>query len=71
MLVLSRLKDEKIIIYLKDCTSNQPTSILATITIIEIKGNKVRLGFEAPKDVIIHREEVFNQIMKELKEQQT
>jgi len=35
------------------------------ITVIEIKGNQVRLGIEAPRDVRIHREEVYEKIMKE------
>ncbi|QDT91840.1 Carbon storage regulator [Gimesia algae] len=48
MLVLSRKKDEKIII---------GDSI--TLMVIEIKNDKVRLGIEAPKDVTVHREEVY------------
>ncbi len=51
MLVLSRKKNEKIII--RDDI---------TIVIVEIRGDKVRLGIEAPKDVTVHREEVFNAI---------
>ena len=47
MLVLSRKRDQKIII-------NNNT----VITVIEIRGNKVRLGFEAPQDVKILREEL-------------
>ena len=33
-----------------------------TIVIVEIRGDKVRLGIEAPKDVTVHRLEVYNQI---------
>lgn len=32
------------------------------LTVIEVRGNKVRLGFTAPPDVAIHREEVYKRI---------
>lgn len=35
------------------------------ITIINLEGGQVRLGIEAPKDVIVHREEIYNKIMEE------
>ncbi len=35
------------------------------ITIIEIKGRQVRLGIEAPRDMTIHREEVYSRIHEE------
>ncbi|EKD92289.1 MAG: carbon storage regulator [uncultured bacterium] len=35
------------------------------IQVLEVKGNQVRLGIEAPKDISIHREEVFNRIKTE------
>jgi len=54
MLVLSRKQDEKIII---------GDSI--TLMVISIQGDKVRLGIEAPRDVSIHREEVYQAIQKE------
>ncbi|MFN0053661.1 MAG: carbon storage regulator CsrA [Planctomycetales bacterium] len=47
MLVLSRKKNESIII---DDT--------IVVTVVEIKGDKVRLGIEAPKEVPVHRSEV-------------
>ena len=47
MLVLSRHKDEKVYI------GND-----VVLTIVEVRGNKVRLGFEAPPHVRIDREEV-------------
>lgn len=35
------------------------------IQVLEIKGNQVRLGIEAPKEISIHREEVFARIQSE------
>ena len=55
MLVLTRMQDEKIVI-------TTPDEIRITVMVIAIRGDKVRLGIEAPKDVAIHREEVQNQI---------
>ena len=54
MLVLSRKQDEKIII---------GDSI--TLMVVSIQGDKVRLGIEAPKEVTIHREEVYQAIQQE------
>lgn len=54
MLVLSRKKDEKIRIGDK-----------ITLMIIEIRGDKVRLGIDAPRDVTVHREEVYDAIRRE------
>ena len=49
MLVLSRKKNESIVI------NND-----ITIVIVEIRGDKVRLGVEAPKEVPVHRREVYD-----------
>ena len=35
------------------------------VRVLSIKGNQVRIGIEAPKDVIIHREEIYNKILEE------
>ena len=35
------------------------------ITIVSMEGSQIRLGIEAPKDVIIHRTEIYNKIMEE------
>ncbi|MDR1057763.1 MAG: carbon storage regulator CsrA [Coxiellaceae bacterium] len=40
-----------------------------TITVLNIKGNQVRLGIEAPKDVSVHREEVYQRIQEEKQKQ--
>ena len=54
MLILSRKEDEKILID-EDIK----------ISIVEIKGNQVKIGIEAPQDVEILREEVFKSVEKE------
>jgi carbon storage regulator len=53
MLVLSRKKNESIII-------NDDI----TIVVVEIRGDKVRLGVEAPKEVPVHRNEVYEAIRR-------
>ncbi len=58
MLVFSRKKNESIVI-----NDN------ITIVIVDIRGDKVRLGIEAPKDVPVHRREVL-EAMKRLKLEQ-
>ena len=55
MLVLSRKRSEKIVI------NND-----ITITIVEIRGDKVRLGIDAPKEIPVHRQEVFDQHQKQV-----
>lgn len=36
-----------------------------SITILGIKGNQVRIGIDAPKDVAVHREEIYQRIKRE------
>lgn len=36
-----------------------------TITVLGVKGNQVRVGINAPKDIAVHREEVFERIRRE------
>lgn len=54
MLVLSRRTSESIVI-----------DDRIVITIVEVRGDKVRLGIEAPRDVPVHRQEVYVAIKAE------
>ncbi len=55
MLVLTRHKDESIII-----------GDDIEITIIDVRGDKVRLGINAPREVSVHRKEVYEAIQREI-----
>ena len=54
MLVLSRTRDESIII-----------GDNVVVTVVDIRGDKVKLGIEAPQDVTVHRREVYEAIRRE------
>jgi carbon storage regulator len=54
MLVLSRQRDESIMIGDK-----------VVITIVDIRGDKVRLGIQAPEEIPVHRQEVYEAIKRE------
>ena len=54
MLVLSRQRDESIMI-----------GDNIVVTIVDVRGDKVRLGIEAPREVSVHRREVYEAIQRE------
>ena len=54
MLVLSRHRDESIMI---------GDNII--ITVVDVRGDKVRLGIDAPTDIPVHRQEVYDAIQRE------
>jgi len=58
MLVLSRQKDESIII-----------GDDVEITIVDVRGDKVRLGINAPREISVHRKEIYEAIQREKAQQ--
>lgn len=56
MLILTRRVGEKLVI-----------GENVTITILGIKGNQIRIGIDAPAEVQVHREEIFQRILMERK----
>lgn len=56
MLVLSRFRDEAIRI-----------GDDVIVTIVDIRGDKVRLGIEAPAEIPVHRQEVYDAIQREMR----
>ena len=57
MLVLSRKSQESVVI--GGSVDSEPTLI---VRVLEIRNGRVRLGFEAAKDIPVHREEVWDRI---------
>lgn len=57
MLVLSRQRDESIII-----------GDNIVVTVVDVRGDKVRLGIEAPREVSVHRREIYEAIQRENKQ---
>lgn len=54
MLVLSRQSDETIII-----------GDNIRVTIVEVRGDKVRIGIDAPRNISVHRQEIYDAIQRE------
>lgn len=56
MLVLTRKRDESIII-----------GDDIKITVVEVRGDQVKLGVDAPRTISVHREEVYREIQEEIR----
>lgn len=63
MLILTRRIGERLKITTDELKDSQ--SINVTVTVLGIKGNQVRLGIDAPRDVSVHREEIYDRIQNE------
>ncbi len=57
MLVVSRKRNERLMI-----------GAQIVVTVVEVRGDKVRLGVDAPKEVPVHREEVYEAIRRNVAE---
>jgi carbon storage regulator len=60
MLVLSRKRDEEIVIV----SDSAPDQIIARISLVDVRGDKVRLGFTADNSIKIYRREVYDEIRR-------
>jgi carbon storage regulator len=54
MLVLTRRVGEKLVI-----------GENVTVTVLGVKGNQIRIGIDAPRDITVNREEIYQRILKE------
>jgi len=57
MLILTRRVGEKLVI-----------GENVTVTVLGVKGNQVRIGIDAPRNVTVNREEIYERILKEKKQ---
>jgi len=58
MLVLSRKRNEQIVV-----------GDTIVVTVVEVRGNRVRLGIDAPTEITVHRREVYDAVKREKAEQ--
>lgn len=58
MLVVSRLRDEVVIV-------GDPANPIGRVRVVDIRGDKVRIGFDFPRHIPVHREEIAKEIVDE------
>lgn len=62
MLCLSRKENERVLVIIPAGTIIPPDGMVIAVTLVELRGDKARLGFDAPPDIPIHRKEVWDKI---------
>ena len=60
MLILTRRVGERLVIGDKFVIGDN-----VTVTVLGVKGSQVRIGIDAPRDVMVHREEIYQRVLKE------
>ena len=60
MLILTRRVGERLVIGDKFVIGDN-----VTVTVLGVKGSQVRIGIDAPHDVMVHREEIYQRVLKE------
>jgi carbon storage regulator len=63
-------KEQKMLILTRRVGETLMVGDDVTVTVLGVKGNQVRIGVNAPKDVSVHREEIYQRIQKEKSEAQ-
>lgn len=59
------LKENKMLILTRRIGETLMVGDNVSITVLGVKGNQVRIGVNAPKDVSVHREEIYQRIQRE------
>lgn len=65
MLILTRRIGERLKIINENVSQNSDIPMVVTVTVLGVKGGQVRIGIDAPKEISVHREEIYDRIQHE------
>lgn len=65
MLVLSRFQDQTVVITVPGQYMANGVPLTINVMAVDIRGSKMRIGFDAPKFASVHRQEVFDEIQRQ------